>query len=256
MRGFGIDATVPPDVAEEVAVAAQDAGYGSFWVNGSPHAGALDIIERAARSTDLDLGVGVFALPRISAEELVSEVRRRELPQDRLWLGVGSNRKPGALAEVRDAVRTLRDELDVHVVTAAVGPKMTALAGELADAAIFTWWIRPEVERSRVLLEEGATAVGREPPDVVSYIRCALLPEAAEAVAERAEAYNAIPRYQQVFARNGVAAADTVVAAASRADLLTGIEREASVLDVPVIRAIPASDTVEALSDLVAACAP
>jgi len=256
MRGFAIDATVPPDVAEAVAVAAQDAGYGSFWVNGSPHGGALDIIERAARSTDLDLGVGVFALPMIGADELVSEVRGRALPQDRLWLGVGSNRKPGALAEVRSAVEMLRNELDVTVVTAAVGPKMTTLAGEVADAAIFTWWIKQDVERSRVLLEEGAAAAGRKPPGVVSYIRCALLPEAADAVAERAEVYAAIPRYQEVFARNGMTAVDTVVTGTSRAELLPGIEREESVLDIPVIRAIPAADTVAALSALVTACAP
>ena len=256
MRGFGIDATVSPEVAAEVAVLVEENGYASFWVNGSPPDGALDILEQAAAHTDLDLGVGVFALPNISAEDLVAEVQRRELPQDRLWLGVGSNRKPGALAEVRAATDTLRSDLDVHVVTAAVGPKMTALAAEVAESVIFTWWFVPEVERSRALLEQSAAEVDQTPPTVISYIRCALLPQAADAVAERAEAYGAIPRYAEMFARNGVSAADTVVAGASRAELLPGIERESAVLDVPVIRAIPAADTVEGLSELVIACAP
>ncbi len=67
MRGFGIDATVPLDVAAEVAVQAESAGYESFWVNGSPPDKALDIIEKAAEQTDLDMGVGVFHLPNISA---------------------------------------------------------------------------------------------------------------------------------------------------------------------------------------------
>lgn len=256
MRGFGIDATVPLDVATEVAVRAESAGYASFWVNGSPPDKALDIIERAAEHTDLDLGVGVFPLTAITTEGLVSEVRQRGLPQDRLWLGVGSGRNPGGLAEVRQAASTVRTELDVRVVTAAVGPKMTELAGEVADAVIFTWWIAPEVERSRVLLERGAAAAGRNTPTVVSFIRCALLPQAAAAVAERADVYDAIPRYREVFTRNRLTAADTVVTATSRAELLPGIETEEAVLDHPVIRAITATDTVKAISELLTACAP
>ncbi len=256
MRGFGIDATVPVEVATEVAVRAESAGYESFWVNGSPPRRALDIVERAAEHTGLDLGVGVFPLTTITAEELVSEVRHRGIPQDRLWLGVGSSRKPGGLAEVRQAAGTVRTGLDVRVVTAAVGPKMTELAGEIADAVIFTWWIAPEVKRSRVLLERGAAAVGRNTPTVVSFIRCALLPQAAAAVTERAEVYGAIPRYREVFARNGLTAADTVITGTSRAELLPGIETEEAVLDHPVIRAITAVATVESISELLTACAP
>lgn len=256
MRGFGIDATVPPDVAAEVAAEAERAGYNSFWVNGSPPEGALEILTRVARHTDLELGVGVFPLTDISAEDLVGEIRDRDLPQDRLSVGVGSSRKPGALSEVRQAVHALRDGLDVVVATAAVGHKMTSLAGEIADAVIFTWWIAVEVERSRVHLREGAAMVGRNLPPVVSYIRCALLPQGADALAKRAAVYGSIPRHQEVFARNGMSAADTVVTGTSRADMLPGIEREEAVVDRPVIRAIPAADTVDSLVELVMACAP
>lgn len=256
MRGFGIDATVPPDVAEEVAIHAERCGYSSFWVNGSPPQSALEIITRAARVTELDLGVGVFPLTRISADELVIEVHDRRLPQDRLWLGVGSSRSPGALDEVRQAIHTLRADLSVRVAQAAVGPRMTVLAGEISDAVIFTWWIRSEIERSKVLLEQGAASAGRHMPKVVSYIRCALMPQAEAAVTERAEGYDRMPRYQHVFARLGIAAADTVITAETRADLLPHIEDEEEVLDVSVIRAIPAGDTVESLAELVVACAP
>lgn len=243
-------------MAVEVAVHAEESGYASFWVNGSPPGGALDIIERVGSATDLDLGVGVFPLTKITADDLVSEVRRRELPEGRLWLGVGSNRKPGALADVRRAADTLRTGLEVHVVTAAVGPKMTALAGEVADAVIFTWWIKPEIERSRVLLEQGTAAMNQQPPSVISYIRCALVPEAEQAISDRAEVYDAIPGYREMFARNGITAADTIVTGTSRAELLPSIENEESVIDIPVIRAVPATDTVGAISDLVTACAP
>jgi len=255
-RGFGIDASVPPDVALDVAALVERAGYGSFWVNGSPHEGALDIIEGALERTGLDIGVGVFPLTKISADELVGEVRTRNLAQKRLWLGVGSARAPGALDEVRHAAHTLRHELEVTVTTGAVGPRMMALAGEVADAVVLTWSFATEVVRARAILDESAREAGREPPTVVSFVRCALVPQAAEAVAERASAYDAIPHYRKVFARSGLTAADTIVAGADRAQLLDGIQAEEEVLDVSVIRAIPAENTVESLSELVKACAP
>lgn len=244
------------DVALEVASLVERAGYRSFWVNGSPHDGALNIIEGTLARTDLDVGVGVFPLPKISADELVGEVRGRNLPEDRLWLGVGSARSPGALEEVRQAAHTIRQELDVTVTTGAVGPRMLAVAGEVADAVILTWSFAAEVERARPILLESARSVGKEPPKVVSFVRCGLLPQAAEAIAERAATYDSIPHYRKVFARNGLTAADTVVTGTGREELLAGIEREESVLDVSVIRAIPAASSVESLAELVEACAP
>lgn len=255
-RGFGIDASVPLDVALETAVRVEEAGYASFWVNGSPHDGALAIIGGALERTTLDVGVGVFPLTGISAGELVAEVRDRRLPQERLWLGVGSARRPGALDEVRDAARLFREQLDVVVTTGAVGPKMLAVAAEEADAVILTWSFADEVKRARPILEERAKSARRDAPTLVSFVRCALMPQASEAVAARAEVYDAIPHYRAVFARNGVTAAETVIAGASRDELIPGIEREESVLDVGVIRAIPSENTVESIGKLVEACAP
>jgi alkanesulfonate monooxygenase SsuD/methylene tetrahydromethanopterin reductase-like flavin-dependent oxidoreductase (luciferase family) len=255
-RGFGIDASVSPDIAVEVARMAEDSGYTSFWVNGSPHDKALVIVERALAATDLNVGVGVFPLPRISAEEIIDELESRKLPQARIWLGVGSNRSPGALKEVRQAAGLLRTETEVIVSTAAVGSRMMALAGEVADAVILTWSLVPEVERVRPILADAARAAGREAPTIVSYVRCALLPGAQEALEERASFYEGIPHYGKVFARHGVSAAETVVAGYSREDLLAGIAREEEAIDVSVIRAIPEANTVAAIGALLEACAP
>lgn len=255
-RGFGIDASVPLDVATVVAARVEESGYQSFWVNGSPHDAALAIVQAVLESTELDVGVGVFPLTKIGADELVNEVRDRGLPDDRLWLGVGSSRRPGALAEVRSAAETIGHELDSHVVTAAVGPKMMTLAGEVAEAVVLTWSLSDEVNRARGILEASAAAAKRPAPKIISFIRCGLMPQADAAIAERADAYDAIPHYHEVFERHGIAARDTVVEGASRKELLEGIEREESVLDIPVIRAIPAENTVEAICDLVLACAP
>jgi alkanesulfonate monooxygenase SsuD/methylene tetrahydromethanopterin reductase-like flavin-dependent oxidoreductase (luciferase family) len=133
---------------------------------------------------------------------------------------------------------------------------MLALAADVADAVILTWSFAAEVERARRILDEEAQRAGRESPTVVSFIRCGLLPQAADAIAERAAAYDSIPHYRKVFAGHGLTAADTVVAGTDRAELLAGIEAEESVLDMSVIRAIPAENTVASLAELVTACAP
>jgi hypothetical protein len=112
------------------------------------------------------------------------------------------------------------------------------------------------VERARPIIDAAARDAGRESPTVVSFVRCALLPQAREAVEERADAYAAIPRYEEIFERHGLNARDAVVTGTDRAELLEGVEREESVLDLSVIRAITAEDTVESLAELVAACAP
>lgn len=234
----------------------EDAGYTSFWVNGSPHEEALAIVDSVLANTGLEVGVGVFPLPNLAAKEIIAAVKSRGLPEDRIWLGVGSNRRPGALDEVRQAVAMLRSELDVTVATAAVGPKMMALAGEVADAVVLTWSFAAEVERVRPLIAEAAATVGRDMPTVVSYVRCALLPRAQEALDERADFYDSIPHYRNVFARHDLTAADTVVTGFSADELRQGIAREESVLDVSVIRAIPETNTVEAIGALVEACAP
>jgi alkanesulfonate monooxygenase SsuD/methylene tetrahydromethanopterin reductase-like flavin-dependent oxidoreductase (luciferase family) len=150
----------------------------------------------------------------------------------------------------------LREQLDVTVCTAAVGPKMMALAAEAADAVVLTWSFAAEVEQARTILNESARNAGRETPTVVSFVRCALLPQAKAAAAERAAAYDSIPHYRKVFARHGLSAIDTVVTGTSRAELLAGIDSEEAVLDVPVIRAIAAENTVDSLGELVVACAP
>lgn len=255
-RGFGIDATVPADVARALAARVESLGYGSFWTNGSPASGAFDILEAAADASDLNLGVGVLPLTSIEVDEIVDQVRNRGLPQDRLWLGVGSNRKPGALAEVREACNTLRSELECHVVSGAVGTKMTQLAAEVADCVLFTWWPRNEVAHSRQRVDEAAADAGREVPVIASYVRCALLPQAQEALEEKAERYAQIPRYAEVFARNDITAAESVVTGRDRDELIERVEYEEVVIDLPIIRAITADDSLDSLVELAEATRP
>ncbi len=150
----------------------------------------------------------------------------------------------------------LRSELDCRVVSGAVGPKMTQLAAEVADCVLFTWWPRNEVAHSRQLVDEAAADAGREVPVIASYVRCALLPQAREVLEEKAARYAQIPRYAEVFARNDMTATESVVTGTDRAELVEKIEHEEVVVDLPIIRAITASDSLEDLVELAEAARP
>ena len=256
-RGFGINATVPLDVVREVAREAEAAGYDSLWLNGSPPRGALEAVAAAASVTSLPLGTGVLPFNRRSLDLLIEDVRELDIPQDRFWMGIGWGGGPdGALDTMREAVDTIQDELDVKVLVGAVGPNMTRLAGEIGDGAIFTWWFKEAVEESRPLIAEGAARVDREALPVYSYIRCALLPQAHQALDDTANSYDAMSGFQRVFRAHGKRAHDTVVTGGNADELRSGIEREEAALDIAIIRAITADESAESILELLEACRP
>jgi alkanesulfonate monooxygenase SsuD/methylene tetrahydromethanopterin reductase-like flavin-dependent oxidoreductase (luciferase family) len=264
-RGFGIDATVPLEVVREVAQAAERAGYTSFWVNGSPPRAALEAIAAAAEVTTIPLGTGVLPFDRRPIGRLIDDVIELGIPQERFWMGIGWGGGPqDALATMRAAVDAIRDRLDARPIVGAFGPNMTRLAGEIADdvrglspaGVIFTWWFREAIEESRPLLADGAWRAGRETPEVFSYIRCALLPQARQALDDVAESYDGMPRFRALFRAHGRTARDTVITGSSREELRPGIEREEAVLDHAIIRAITADQSAESILELLDACAP
>lgn len=256
-RGFGIDATVPLDVIREVARAAEAAGYDSFWLNGSPPRGAMEAVAAAAEVTSIPVGTGVLPFDRRSIDLLIEDVRELDIPQDRFWMGIGWGGGPtDALQTMRQAVDQIRSELDVRVLMGAVGPNMTRLAGEISDGVIFTWWFKEAVEESRPLIAEGAASASSEAPPVYSYIRCALLPQAQQALDDVAGRYDGIPTFQRLFRSHGKRAHDTVVTGRNASELRPGIEREAAVLDFAIIRAIVADETEESLLEILEACHP
>jgi alkanesulfonate monooxygenase SsuD/methylene tetrahydromethanopterin reductase-like flavin-dependent oxidoreductase (luciferase family) len=133
---------------------------------------------------------------------------------------------------------------------------MTELAGELGDGVSFTWWFKDAIEESRPLVAAGAVRAGRPAPPIMSYIRCALLPQAEAALAEQAANYDAIPSFAAMFRSHGISARDAVVTGTDAATLQPGITREEAVLDIPVIRAVTADRSAGALLELLEACRP
>ena len=256
-HGFALFAGIDGEIIRASAREAESLGYASFWVN---HPGSTDglasLAVAAGASRRLALGVGVIPLHTRNPDSIAQGVRAHALPIDRLLLGVGSP-NPGSLARVRDGVAALRAQLPgVRVVIAALGPKMCALAGEVADGVLFNW-LTPEYARASAdLVRAGAAAAKRQPPALYAYVRVAIGPEAHDRLLGEANRYGGVPAYAAHFERMGIKPVETAIAAAGADAVGPALRKWEGAVDEVVIRAIVGKETVDANLALVRAAKP
>ncbi len=197
---------VPLDLEQILSAAriAEETGYDVLYV---PDHGVWDpfglLAGVAARTERIALAPGVVTLTGRSVAVLASSARTLDrLSGQRASLGVGSGpeRRIGA---VRDGLRSLRAELGegVPIHLAALGPRMTELAGEHADAVLLNWCPPRRVASARDEVARGAERAGRDPAEVTVavYVRTCLGHEddiALEALREATAMYAAIPAYR------------------------------------------------------------
>jgi len=256
-RGFGVAAAVDNAVIREVAAAAEQRGYSSFWVNDTPGADGLDALAAAAEVTEhIKLGVGVISVDRRSPGSIAEDVERLGLPQDRLWLGIGSGVPKGALARVHAGVDALHAALDAQVIVAALGPKMCDLAGTTADGVLFNWLLPDYAVHSCELVETAAERAGRPRPLIMSYVRAGLLPQARQRIETEAGRYSDNPNYARHFERQGVDAVDTVVAERERGAIQARLTPYESALNEVIVRALTPDDNATTILALLDAAAP
>jgi alkanesulfonate monooxygenase SsuD/methylene tetrahydromethanopterin reductase-like flavin-dependent oxidoreductase (luciferase family) len=255
-QGFALFAAAPKDVISATAREAEALGYTSFWVN---HPGSFDglgaLAGAAAQTRRLELGIGVIPLHTRGPESIVQGVRTHTLPLDRLLLGVGSP-NPDSLKRVRDGVAALRAQLQTRVVVAALGPKMCALAGEVADGVLLNWVTPDYARRSADIVRQAASKAGRKAPKVFAYVRLAMGAAAAAKLQEEGDRYNAIPAYGANFARIGVKPIETGIVADTPQAVAKALALWRGAVDEVVIRAITAPDTGDDNLALVRAAKP
>jgi alkanesulfonate monooxygenase SsuD/methylene tetrahydromethanopterin reductase-like flavin-dependent oxidoreductase (luciferase family) len=256
-RGFGIAASVDHESVKQVAKAAEESGFSSFWVNDTPgNDGLAGLAAAASVTSSIMLGVGVIPLDRRPADTIAADVQQLELPQDRLWLGIGSSARKGGLDKVRAGADELHDLLDCKVIVAALGPKMSAVAGEVGDGVLFNWLLPAYVAESRERVESSAETAGRSRPLIMAYVRVAFVPEAEERLKQEAARYSSIPNYAAHFERQGIDAAHTAVRGPNTETLQGHIEPYEDILDETIIRAITVDDSAEKILQLLKATAP
>ena len=255
-RGFGVTSAVPHDVVATLAGEAEQLGYSSFWANDMDGADGLESLAAAASTTErIRLGVGVIPLDRRSPGSIEVRVRSLALPTDRLLLGVGSGTGPEPLARVRAGVDELETPGDLTVLVGALGPKMTTLAGEVADGVLFNW-MTPDYADTMGRSATDAAAGAAHTALRVAYVRCGLSPAADDRMKEEVARYGSIPSYGRHLERMGVTGIETCVVGSDHGAMDAGLARFEAVLDETVARAITPSDGLDDLLELLRACAP
>jgi alkanesulfonate monooxygenase SsuD/methylene tetrahydromethanopterin reductase-like flavin-dependent oxidoreductase (luciferase family) len=252
-----VTAAVSHDVVTELAGECERLGYSSFWANDIPDAEGLASLAAASRSTRrIKLGVGVIPLDQRSPAGIARRVRELDLPVDRLHLGVGSGNRRDALALVRAGVSELTSELGASVVVGALGPKMSALSGELADGVLFNWMTPEYTARAGRLVLDTAAGAGRARPALMAYVRCGLTPAAEARLSQELDRYAGIPTYERHVERMGASVRDACVTGDDGQALQSGIAAHEAVLDETIVRAITPDDSLDSLLELLHACAP
>jgi len=171
-----------------------------------------------AETTTLRLGTGVIPMgARTSRLAAMAAATVQDRSGGRHVLGVGTGgSQPGALDRLRTYVAEIRDGLaasplpmaaPVPVWIAALGPRATRLAGEIADGVILNWCTPDRVADARDAIGASAEGAGRDPNDVTIavYVRAAFSDRADEALLAAAGEYASYPSYARQFEAMGVA---------------------------------------------------
>jgi alkanesulfonate monooxygenase SsuD/methylene tetrahydromethanopterin reductase-like flavin-dependent oxidoreductase (luciferase family) len=91
----------------------------------------------------------------------------------------------------------------VRIVVAAFGPKLLALAGELADVVVLSLVTTEELKRAAAVVEESAAAAGQPRPRVAVWVPAAVDEAGAAQVARGISLYAAQPGYGEMFTAAG-----------------------------------------------------
>lgn len=238
---------MPADRVRGLAPLVERAGYHALWVNDTPDGDALTALQAAAEvTTTLGLATGVIPLDRRGGAEIAARIR--DLPADRLRIGVGSGRSRRPLALIEDGVAELRTGCDVPIVVGALGPRSRALAARLADGILFSW-LGPDAA-TRAMAQLRADADGR-PVDGILYARTIAEPAARAALEQEAARYAAAPSYAANFARLGISPMSATI------DLTDPAAADTfAAVDELVLRAVTATDGDDELVRLLEAGAP
>ncbi|MDQ3043909.1 MAG: LLM class flavin-dependent oxidoreductase [Chloroflexota bacterium] len=255
--GFGIAGALPHEVVRAIAPAVERAGFRTLWVNDTPVGDALASLAVAAEVTNsLRLASGVIPLDRLGAQAILDRLRDLNLPVDRLLLGVGVGRSEAPLRLARKEIMTLKKTTESLVNLGALGPRMSALAGEVADGVLLNWLTPDYAATTAEIVRSAAADTNRAAPRIDGYVRVALGQLAYSKLRTEAERYASYPSYAAHFARMGVQAIQTCVYGETPGEVRAGLAPYSRVLDETVVRAITPEETIESYLSLIDATAP
>lgn len=243
--GFGITGSLDHGIVRELAPRVESAGFRTLWINHGAGGDSLASMEVAAGVTStLRLATGVIPVDRVPAGEVVATFLKRDLPEDRVVIGIGASAKPSPLTTVREATEVIRAELGVPVFVGALGPKMRRVAIRETDGVLLNWLTPEGVRRAMEDKANDLADLPAEDAEIALYIRCALGEDALPVLRREADRYAGIPAYAANFERLGFEAIESAVYATEADELRRRLAAFTGAVDEPVVRAITATDAL------------
>ena len=239
---LGIAGKLGADAAAALAPRLEQAGFHALWINETPGVNALEVAAAAARETDrLRVATGVVAVDRRPASELLDDIARLEIPEDRLTLGIGSGQtRKGALAMIEHTLDDLRKGTVARLALGALGPKMRALAADRSDGVVLSWLTPPAAS------EQAAAFHDRNGDGTATlYVRTNVHEQARGRLEEEADRYAGFGAYAAHFARLGFGARDTVLPAPGEREIAPRLTAYLDAVDEVVLRAITPDDRID-----------
>lgn len=245
---FNSGAQLPMDAIPELARLAEAHGFGCAWGGEANNKDPTVMLSAVATVTRrMKIGSAVYhILGRTPATLALQAVGLDELSQGRFLLGVGSSNPTIArwhgvtmdhpLGRVEEYLEIARramhgDKLDfdgkyfrahafkmafkpgksqVPIYLAAFGPKMTRLAGRIADGVLINMANPAEVRRIAAEVKSGAIEAGKAPDamEIICKIRCSIAERreiAREALSHALTYYALADYYRDLLGRMGFA---------------------------------------------------
>jgi F420-dependent oxidoreductase-like protein len=115
----------------------------------------------------------------------------------------------------------------IPILTAAMGPRALAAAGELTDGTA-TYLAGPRTLAERIVPDITEAAAGRPAPQIVAGVPAVVTDDVATARAHAADVlgfYDNIPSYQEVVATEGLSSAADLLLAGDEDTIATGLRR-------------------------------
>jgi len=239
---LGLPGVTSHATIERLAPLLEAAGFHALWLNDTAEGNAVAGLAVAASVTStLHLGAGVIALDRRSVAEIASSLA--DLPLERLTIGLGAGSPHDGLHRVRAGVLELRERTSAAIVVGGLGPKMRALAAEVADGVLLNW-LTPAAAADATRELHSSAAGARS----ILYVRTSVDVAAEPALQAEAAKYDAIPSYAANLQRIGATARQTTIGPDT---LASGIAEYSASVDELVLRAITADSSPATLERFV-----
>ncbi|MEO8692343.1 MAG: LLM class flavin-dependent oxidoreductase [Acidimicrobiales bacterium] len=191
--GIGVPGALGTQAIGNLAALAEQSGYQSFWFNCvAPDADPVALLDAALAATEhIAIGTGVIPLAGYPPAALAAGLAGGRADDPRVLIGVGSGgARQGSLERVRDGIARLRATLPrARVAVGCKGPRMVALAAEIADALLFSI-LQPAHAQS---IARQLSASGSRVAAPYTYHRVALDPGALNRVHAEMVAHGAWP---------------------------------------------------------------